>query len=431
MTGDGRQAAERTGSDVASQAAERSGPNSACQAAERVARDAYGRLVAIVAARSRDIAAAEDALADAFRAALEAWPSGGVPRNPEAWLVTAARRALGHARRHQGVRDAAAATLAMLHDELAERSRSALPDERLKLLFVCAHPAIEEGVRTPLMLQVVLGLDAARIAAAFLASPAAMSQRLVRAKTKIRDAGLRVETPDPEELAPRLEAVLAAIYAAFGTAYDDQAGEGDGAGLAAEAIHLARLVAGLLPDEPEALGLLALMLHVEARAGARRAAGGAFVPLDRQDPRLWSRPLLVEAEELLARAARARRFGRFQTEAAIQSVHAQAGLTGRPNPRALVVLHDMLSEHAPSIGADVARAAVHGDAHGPQAGLALLATIDPAQVAAYQPYWAVRAHLLRAGGHGPEAALAFERAIALTPDPARRAYLAGQSALSR
>jgi RNA polymerase sigma-70 factor (ECF subfamily) len=350
-----------------------------------------------------------------------------VPARPEAWLVTAARRALGHARRHGAVREAAAATLAILHEEVASRARGAVPDERLGLLFVCAHPAIDEGVRTPLMLQAVLGLDAARVAAAFLASPAAMSGRLVRAKAKIRDAGLRVEPPDPDELGPRLEAVLAAIYAAFGSGFDDPA-DRDGGGLAAEAIHLARLVTALLPHEPEAQGLLALMLHVEARAAARRGPDGAFVPLDRQDPRLWSRPLIVEAEEALARAARARRFGRFQTEAAIQSVHAGAGLSGRANPRALVALHDLLAAHAPSIGAGVARAAVHGDAFGPAAGLALLAAIDPAGVAAYQPYWAVRAHLLAGAGRAAEARGAYARAIALVADPALKIHLAERAA---
>ncbi len=241
--------------------------------AEAVARAAYGRLVAYLAARSRDVAAAEDALAEAFAAALRVWPETGVPERPEAWLFTAARRQLIQAGRRQAVRGAAEPTLALLAEERQDRAPDAFPDERLKLLFVCAHPAIDPAARAPLMLQTVLGLDAARIASAFLVAPAAMGQRLVRAKTRIREAGIAFAVPEPEELPERLAAVLDAIYAAYGSGWEDAAGtDARRKGLTAEAIWLARLVTALLPGEPEARGLLALMLYCEARAAARRDA---------------------------------------------------------------------------------------------------------------------------------------------------------------
>jgi RNA polymerase sigma-70 factor (ECF subfamily) len=390
--------------------------------AEAVARAFYGRLVALLAARTRDIAAAEDALAEAFRRALETWPVQGVPDRPEAWLLTVARRAHGHVARHGAVQAAAAPTLLLSQEEAVEHT-DALPDARLKLLFVCAHPAIDEAARAPLMLQTVLGLDAARIAASFLVAPSAMAQRLVRAKAKIRDAGIRFREPEPDALADRLPPVLSAIYAAFGAGWEESAaGE---TGLAHEAIFLARLLVALLPDQPEARGLLALMLYCEARRPARRSAAGAFVPLEAQDTKLWSRPLIIEAERLLTEAARAGRFGRFQTEAAIQSVHAQRAITGTTNRAALVALYDVLAGQVPAVGVLVSRAAVHGDAFGPAAGLALLDAIAPARVGGYQPYWAVRAHLLGLAGRAHAARDARARAIALATDPAVAAYLAG------
>lgn len=394
--------------------------------AETVARASYGRLIALLAVRSRDIAAAEDALADAFRTALEVWPVQGVPARPEAWLLTAARRALGHGYRHAQVRAGAAATLDLLYEEAGERTAATFPDERLKLLFICAHPAIDPSIHTPLMLQTVLGLDAARVGAAFLVPSATMGQRLVRAKAKIKDAGIRFEVPEADDLPARLEAVLAAIYAAYGTAWDALPGGDGGTGLAEEALYLARLLAALLPQEPEALGLLALILYCDARAGARRDAAGAFVPLTAQDPAQWSRTRLIEAEAALTQAARFGTIGRFQIEAAIQSFHVQKRRLGFAPPTALVALYDLLMQHSPSIGAAVARAAAHADAYGPQAGLAHLAALAPTDIAAYQPYWAVQAHLLRLAGDATAAGAAFDRAIALAYDPSVRAYLADQ-----
>lgn len=389
--------------------------------AETVARASYGRLVALLAARTRDLAAAEDALADAFRAALESWPARGVPDNPEAWLLTAARRTLGHAARHQGVRAAAAPALVTLVEELASRESEAIPDERLRLLFVCAHPAIDEASRAPLMLQTVLGLDAARIAGPFLVSPAAMGQRLSRAKARIRDAGIAFAVPEPAELPARLDPVLDAIYAAYGSGWDAIDGSDPRRrGLVEEALWLARLTAALLPHEPEALGLASLLLHCEARRPARRDATGRFVPLAEQDVSRWQRPMIIEAETLLRRAGTLNRLGRFQLEAAIQSLHAVSAVAGQRPAGALAALYAGLVAVAPSLGALVGQAAAVAEVSGAAAALAMLDALDGADL--YQPAWALRAHLLGQLG-SPAARAAHDRAIGLTEDAAVRAWL--------
>ena len=286
------------------------------------------------------------------------------------------------------------------------------PDDRLKLLFVCAHPEIDRGMHTPLMLQVVLGLDAATIASAFLTSPAAMGQRLSRAKARIRDAGIAFEVPDRRELPARLDAVLDAIYAAYGTGWDDVAGSDPRrAGLAQEALWLVRTLLRLLPDEPEARGLLALVLYCEARRPARRAANGDYVPMSGQDARLWSAPQLEEAERELAAAAAKRRAGRFQLEAALQSAHVEGALRGQTDWGAIAVLYEGLLRATPTAGAFVGRAAALAEAESPAAGLAALDRIDPSLIKSYQPYWAVRAHLLRRAGRVDEALGAYDRAI--------------------
>jgi RNA polymerase sigma-70 factor (ECF subfamily) len=396
---------------------------SARATAEAVARAAYGRLLAWLSARSRDVAAAEDALAEAFAAALRVWPQTGVPERPEAWLFTAARRQLIQAGRRRAVRSAAEPVLELLAEEQRDHEPDALPDERLKLLFVCAHPAIDPAARAPLMLQTVLGLDAARIASAFLVAPSTMGQRLVRAKQRIRDAGIAFAVPEPAELPGRLDAVLDAIYAAYGSGWEDAAGtDARRKGLTDEAIWLARLVVALLPAEPEARGLLALMLYCEARAAARRDAAGRFVPLSEQDASLWSRERIVAAERELAAAAAKRHPGRFQLEAAIQSVHIQRPITGRTNWEAIALLYDGLVALAPSVGALVGRAAALGEAQGPAAGLAALAELPTETARAYQPWWAVRAHLLAAQG-APEAAAAYRTAAGMAEDPAVKAFL--------
>lgn len=399
--------------------------------AELAARTAYGRLLAYLAAGWRDVASAEDALGDAFLAALETWPRVGVPDKPEAWLLAAARRRLVDGARHAKVEIAAAADLQIAIERAQHEASSdaVFPDERLRLLFVCTHPAIDEAARTPLMLQTVLGLDAARIASAFLVSPAAMGQRLVRVKAKIRDAGMRFEIPEPHELPERLGAVLEAIYAAYGSGWEDVTGaDPRRRGLAEEAIWLGRLVARLLPGEPEAQGLLALMLHCEARRTARRDANGGYVPLTRQDVALWSSATIDEAEEILAAASRAKRPGRFQLEAAIQSAHARRAVTGRTDWEAIALLYEGLLRCAPTIGARVGHAAALAEARGADAGLTALDALVPDAIRTYQPYWALRAHLLKSVGRAAEAKRAYAQAIGMCEDPAAREFLVGQAA---
>ncbi len=395
------------------------------RAIELVARESYGRLVAYLSSRTRDVASAEDALSDALVAALTAWPRDGVPQKPEAWLLTAARHSLIDRARHQQVAVASEPTLQLLRENAYEVTSSAeFPDERLKLLFVCAHPAIDPAMHTPLMLQAVLGLDAARIARAFLVSPAAMGQRLVRAKTKIRDGGIPFEVPQARELPQRLDAVLEAIYAAFGLGWDDMAGADQrGRDLAAEAIWLARVLVQLMPGEAEVRGLLALMLHCEARRPARRGPDGGYVPLSEHDPRQWSLPFIEEAERHLAEASRHGRSGRFQLEAAIQSVHAERARTGRTEWAAIVLFYEQLIRISPTLGTRTGYSAAVAEAKGPEAGLAVLDAIDVGAVSGYQPYWAVRAHLLHRLGKAREALDAFDRAIGLTEDPAVRQFL--------
>ncbi|MET0387100.1 MAG: DUF6596 domain-containing protein [Polyangiales bacterium] len=393
---------------------------------EHVARVSYGRLVSYLAARSRDVASAEDALADAFAAALRTWPNDGVPHKPESWLLQAARRRLIDRARLDHTRDQHSAGLRQMMAEAESRTADhTFPDERLKLLFVCAHPAIDPRVHTPLMLQVVLGVDAAAIAAAFLSSPATVGQRLTRAKTKIRDAGIAFEVPAGADLAPRMSAVLEAIYAAYGHGWDGV----DGAdpkrrGLADEALWLARTLVELLPNEPEALGLLALLLYCEARRGARRNADGAYVPMSAQDTRAWSEPQLIEAERHLQLAATAGRPGRFQLEAAIQSAHVDRVRTGRADWSAIACLYAGLLQVAPTFGALLGRAAAVAEAEGPAAGLACLDALPADAMQSHQPYWAVRAHLEQRLGHAAQARAAYERAIQLTDDAAVQAFLA-------
>ena len=390
---------------------------------ERVARESYGRLVAYLSSHTRDVASAEDALSNALVAALTTWPRDGVPRNPEAWLLTTARHSLIDLVRHQQVAEASEPILRLLREEHEEETLS-FPDERLKLLFVCAHPAIDPAMHTPLMLQTVLGLDALRIGQAFLVSPTTMGQRLVRAKTKIRDGGIRFEVPQEHEWLHRLEAVLEAIYAAFGIGWDDMAGvDQRGRDLAEEAIWLARVLLQLMPGEAEVRGLLALMLHCEARRPARRGPDGRYVPLSEQDSRQWSLPLIEEAEHHLAEAAGCGRTGRFQLEAAIQSVHAERARSGRTEWPAIMLFYEQLIRTSPTLGTRTGYAAAVAEAKGPEEALAVLDGINVDDVSAYQPYWAVRAHLLQRLGKTPESRHAYGKAIGLAEDPAIRKFL--------
>jgi len=403
------------------------GREAAHRSAEEAARRSYGRLLAILSARTRDIAASEDALHDAFERALARWPQDGVPDRPEAWLLQVARHRDHDAWRHAQVEGAAVQDLRVLAQALDDGAGGggAVPDERLRLLFVCAHPAIDAAARAPLMLQTVLGLDAGRIANAFLVSPSTLGQRLVRAKSRIRAAGIGFEYPRDSDLPQRLQDVLDGIYAAYGTGWDDVEGaDASQRGLTLEAIELGRILCTLMPGEPEPRGLLALMLFCESRAQARRDAHGAYVPLDAQDPAGWNEAMRLEAEQQLAQAAAGAALGAYQLEAAIQSAHTQRRLGSFVPPQALVMLYDGLIALRPSIGAQVSRACALATAQGPAAGLLALDAIDAAQVASYQPYWAARAHLLGASGRIDEARAAYGRAGGLTAQPAVRAYLA-------
>lgn len=389
---------------------------------EAEARQAYGRLVALLASRSGDFAGAEDSLGDALLAALERWPIDGTPANPQAWLLTVARRRGIDRARQRNRADAAQAELARMQDEAEEtmNEEQPFPDVRLGLLLACAHPAVDPAARTPLMLQAVLGLTAERMASAFLTSPATMTKRLVRAKAKITAAGVGFSLPGPESLTERVEPLLDAIYAAFTLARDDC---GD-AELEGEALWLGRLVAELAPDEPEAAGLLSLMLFVAARSPASRDS--AFTPLSRQDPATWNAVQMAEAEQRLRAAGRLGRPGRFQLEAAIQAVHADRRRSARTDWAAILTLYEGLLAIAPTIGAQVARAAALAQSGNPADALAALDTLESDRVAAHQPYWATRAFVLAALGDAGEASDAYLRAAGLTERPAVRAWLLEQ-----
>jgi len=364
-------------------------------------------------------------LSEAFAAALVDWPASGVPDNAEAWLIAVARRKTIDALRRRRSGEGAVEELRMMAEELAVASARDIPDERLALMFACAHPAIDPGIRAPLILQTVLGFDAATIASAFLISPATMGQRLVRAKNKIRQAAIPFRVPERAELCDRLDAVLAAIYAAFAEGWSDPAGtEIRRRNLAEEGIWLGRLVASLLPDEPEALGLLALMLHAEARRGARRNARGEYVPLADQDPALWDTPLIEEAEALLFRASAMGAIGRYQLEAAVQSAHVVRRRTGRSDWAAIERLYDALSAITGSPVVAINRAIAVAETHGAAAGLAALDQVaDDGRLAEYQPYWAARAGLLARADDVAAADAAYQRAIGLESDPAVRRFL--------
>jgi RNA polymerase sigma-70 factor (ECF subfamily) len=395
--------------------------------AEAVARQSYGKLVAFLAARTRDVAAAEDALSDAFAAALADWPAHGIPQQPEAWLLAVARRKAVDAARRRRTSEAAATELRLMADEIESNKASAaeIPDERLALMFACAHPAIEAGIRAPLILQTILGFDAATIASAFLVAPATMGQRLVRAKQKIALAGIPFRLPERTDLPERLEAVLEAIYATFTEGWSDPAGtEARRRNLAEEGIWLGRLAASLLPDEPEALGLLSLMLYAEARRTARRDALGDYVPLGEQDTARWDSNLIAEAEALLRAASSKGALGRYQLEAAIQSAHVVRRLTGRADWAAIERLYDVLCALTQSPVVAINRAIAIAETRGAAAGLAALDTlIEDPRLADYQPYWAARAGLLARTGAAEEADRAYELAIGLESDPAVRRFL--------
>ena len=411
------------------------GDQQARRTAEAVARHSYGKLVAFLAAQTGDVTRAEDALSEAFASALTDWPLHGAPQNPEGWLMAVAKRKIIDMVRRRKSSEKAAGHLRLLTEEVqaAAESGAEIPDDRLSLMFACAHPAIDPGIRAPLILQTLLGFDAATIASAFLVSPAAMGQRLSRAKHKIHEAGIPFRIPDAEGFPERLDAVLESIYAAFAEGWSDATGTETGRrNLADEAIWLGRLVIVLPPDAPEPLGLLALMLHSEARRGARRNASGDYVPLAEQDPAQWDMRSIEEAEALLLRASHIGATGRYQLEAAIQSAHAVRRITGRSDWGAIEKLYDALTVISPSPVVAINRAVAIAETRGASAGLEALAALErDERLNAYQPYWAARAALLARAGEIDAAKGAYERAIGLERDPAVRGFLQQrQAALS-
>jgi RNA polymerase sigma-70 factor (ECF subfamily) len=326
-------------------------------AAERAARESYGRLLAVLASSVADVALAEDALADAFERALRTWPTTGVPDNPQGWLVTVARNRIRDRLASPSVRRTAPLD-DRLAAALAEPDPDALPDKRLELLFACAHPALNPTVRTPLMLQVVLGFGADRIARIFAVPTATMAQRLVRAKRRIRVTGIPFRVPTRAELPARLPAVLEAIYGAYAIDWLDQH-ERIRESVADEARWLAVLTASLLDTEPEAWGLAALLTLAQSRAPARMST--PWPALEDQDTALWDRPLIAEGEAMLRRAyALGAPLGRFQLEAAIQSAHCDRARTGEVDRETIIRLYRGLVAVAPTAGAREALAALTG-----------------------------------------------------------------------
>jgi predicted RNA polymerase sigma factor len=414
------------------------GDEQARSTADAVARRSYGKLVAFLAARTRDVASAEDALSEAFASALADWPLNGCPSNPEGWLLTVARRKLIDSSRRRQSSEAATPELRLMAEGLEAATPyagngPAIPDQRLALMFTCAHPAIEAGIRAPLILQTVLGLDAKAIASAFLTSPEAMGKRLVRAKDKIRQAGIPFIIPEREELPERLGSVLDAIYAAFAEGWIDAAGTDIvRRDLTEEVMFLARLVSELLPTQPEALGLLALMLHAEARRNARRNLIGDYVPLAEQNPAQWNSQMIDEAEALLLRASKMGYIGRYQLEGAIQSAHVSRRRMGRANWAEVVQLYDALFAISGSPVVAINRALAIAETQGANAALdAIREVANDARLAGYQPYWAARAELLAKSGAREEAHEAYKIAIGLERDESVRRFLRQrQSALA-
>lgn len=393
-------------------------------AAQNVARASYGKLIAFLAKQTRDVAGAEDALSEAFAAALADWPRKGIPDNPEAWLMAVAKRKIIDASRRRRSGEASMNHLQLMAEELealATRDQH-IPDERLALMFACAHPAIDPGIRSPLILQTVLGLDAADIGSAFLVTPAAMGQRLARAKNKIKVAGIPFRVPERAELGERLDAVLEAIYAAYTKGWNDPANVQNN--LADEAIWLGHLIVELLPREAEALGLLALMLFLQSRCEARRGLSGEFVPLSDQDPLLWDSEMIDEAERLLRLAGEMGEIGRYQLEAAIQSAHAARRVTDATDWEAIVALYEGLYKITASQVVAINHAVALAEVKGPEAGLAAMPELSAnPELMEFQPYWAARAELLSRAGLIGDAVEAYGMAIGLESDPQLRNFL--------
>jgi RNA polymerase sigma-70 factor (ECF subfamily) len=377
---------------------------------EGVFREEYGRAVAVLVRFLGDIDLAEEAVQDAFTTAVRRWPETGVPPSPAGWIITTARnRAIDRLRR-ESTRRTRHAEAALLHAPDAPPEEGPVRDERLRLLFTCCHPALAPQARVALTLRLLGGLTTAQIARAFLVPEPTMAQRLVRAKAKIRDARIPYRVPRDADLPDRLKAVLAVVYLIFNEGY------GGTPELCAEAVRLARLLAELMPDEPEVTGLLALMLLIESRRAARTDDSGELVPLSEQDPDRWDRALIAEGQSLVRRCLRRNQPGPYQIQAAIQAVHSDAPTDWEQVRR----LYDQLMAVAPSPVVALNRAVAVAETEGPAQALALVDALD---LDDYHVLHAVRADLLRRLGRGKEAADAYTRAAELTENPAERTYL--------
>ncbi len=394
-------------------------PPTSCEARlSEVVRASHGRILATLCARTRDISGAEDALATAYRSALETWAEQGVPDKPEAWLLTAARNQLT-----DRARSAYTRTSTSLHHSNGEVMELAMPhsndddevpDERLKLMFAAAHPALDASVRAPLVMQTVLGMEASEIARIFVVPVATMAQRLVRAKTKIRDAGIPFVVPGQDVWPERLEYVLEAIYGAYSAGLEQPTDPTDERG--GEALYLADMLATLLPEEPEALGLASLICFSASRAGARYNESGELVPLNQQDVTRWDRTLIAQASRQLASASTHGTTGRFQLEAAVHAVHADRRRTGRTDWRAILQLYEGLLSMAPTYGLIVARAYAISQYVSLSAGLAALSPLSDEEIEGFAPALLLRAHLHEQHEARRAAASDYERAALLLPE---------------